>query len=163
MNDKDAFKDMEDIFLSKSKGFSDALRCKVKNAYDPEDISDLDFTRDLGKPGEYPFTRGIHPEMYRGKLWTMRTLVGFGSPEESRERVKRMAELGTTGINIVPDGPTLNGLDPDHPLAEGEIGAVGIPFPTIRDMEAFLDGIFCYFIYGVAHKKDNRSMNYDAL
>ena len=141
MDDKDAFKDMENIFRSKAKGFSESLGCRVKETYGPEDINDLDFAREVGRPGEYPFTRGIHPGMYRGKLWTMRSLVGFGTPEDTRERVKQMARLGTGGVNVIADAPTLNGLDPDHPLAEWEVGVVGIPFTTLKEMESFLDGI----------------------
>ena len=141
MSEEKVFEKMEKAYHEKATGYSDSLRSDVKEVYGPEDIRDLDFLRDVGKPGEYPFTRGIHPNMYRGKLWTMRTLVGFGTAEESRERVKRMAELGTTGINIIPDGPTLCGLDPDHPLAEGEIGVVGMSLPTLKDMEIFLEGI----------------------
>ena len=141
MKEEKVFKDMEKAYRQKASGFSESLGCTVKATYGPEDIADFDISKEVGKPGEYPFTRGLYPDMYRGKLWTMRSLVGFGTPEDTRERVKQMAKLGTGGINIIVDGPTLNGLDPDHALAEGEVGVVGIPFTTLKDMEAFLDGI----------------------
>lgn len=141
MKEEKIFEEMEKAYSKKATGFSDSLRCEVKKVYSQDDIADLDYSRDIGKPGKYPFTRGIHQDMYRGKLWTMRSLIGFGTPEDSRERVKYMSLLGTGGLNIIPDGPTLNGLDPDHPLAEGEIGVVGIPFTTLNDMEIFLDTI----------------------
>ena len=113
----------------------------AKFVYSPEDISDLDYEKDIGNPGEYPFTRGVYPGMYRDRLWTMRELVGFGTPEETREKVKSLIKEGMTGLAIICDLPTYLGIEPDHPLAEGAVGLEGIPFYTLKDMEAFLEGI----------------------
>jgi methylmalonyl-CoA mutase N-terminal domain/subunit len=88
---------------------------EIKRLYTPEDIKDFDYERDLGSPGEYPFTRGIYPTMYRGRLWTMRQFAGFGGPEETNRRFKYLLEHGQTGLSTAFDMPTLMGLDSDHP------------------------------------------------
>jgi methylmalonyl-CoA mutase, N-terminal domain len=93
------------------------------------------------KPGEYPYTRGIHPDMYRGRLWTMRQYAGFGSAIESNERYRYLLQQGQTGLSVAFDLPTQMGLDPDHPLATGEVGKVGVSIATLRDMETLLDQI----------------------
>ena len=113
----------------------------VKELYTPGDIADIDYPNDLGDPGEYPFTRGIHSNMYRGRLWTMRELTGYGTPEDTAERVKLLIAEGTTGLNVICDLPTYYGIDADHPLAEGQIGGVGIPLSSLKDMEAFSESI----------------------
>src|SRR6204780_2685037 len=111
---------------------------EVKRDYDPEDLSDLDFVNDLGFPGEYPFTRGVQPTMYRGRLWTMRQYAGFGSAEESNRRYRYLFEQGQTGLSVAFDLPTQMGRDSDHPLAEGEVGRVGVPICSLADMEVLL-------------------------
>jgi methylmalonyl-CoA mutase N-terminal domain/subunit len=114
---------------------------QIKRLYTPEDIKDLDYERDLGSPGEYPFTRGIYPTMYRGRLWTMRQFAGFGGPEETNRRFKYLLEQGQTGLSTAFDMPTLMGLDSDHPLADGEVGVEGVAVDTLRDFEILFDGI----------------------
>src|SRR5882757_4193923 len=110
----------------------------VKRAYDPEDLNDLDFVNDLGFPGEYPFTRGVQPTMYRGRLWTMRQYAGFGSAEESNRRYRYLFEQGQTGLSVAFDLPTQMGRDSDHPLAQGEVGRVGVSICSLADMETLL-------------------------
>ena len=93
------------------------------------------------KPGEYPFTRGIYPNMYRGRLWTMRQHAGFGTAEESNARYRYLLEQGQTGLSVAFDLPTQMGMDPDHPLAAGEVGKVGVSIASLRDMEVLLRDI----------------------
>ena len=111
--------------------------------YTPEDLDTADFNyqQDLGMPGQYPYTRGIQPNMYRSRLWTMRQYAGFASPEESNRRYRYLLEQGQTGLSIAFDLPTQMGYDSDHPLARGEVGKVGVPIGSLRDMEILLDGI----------------------
>ncbi len=113
---------------------------RVKPVYGPRDLPDFDYQRDLGDPGEFPFTRGIHSGMYRTRPWTMRQYSGFGTPHETNERFKFLIAHGQTGLNVAFDLPTQLGLDSDDPLAEGEIGRVGMAVDTLRDFEvAFAD------------------------
>lgn len=114
---------------------------KVKPVYTPEDIKDLDYARDLGNPGEFPYTRGIHPEMYRKQPWTIRQYAGFGTPKETNERFKFLIANGQTGLNVAFDLPTQLGLDSDDPRAEGEVGRVGMAVDTLRDFEIAFEGI----------------------
>ena len=111
---------------------------EIKREYDPEDLSELDFVNDLGFPGEYPFTRGVQPTMYRGRLWTMRQYAGFGSAEESNRRYRYLFEQGQTGLSVAFDLPTQMGRDSDHPLADGEVGRVGVPICSLADMDVLL-------------------------
>jgi methylmalonyl-CoA mutase N-terminal domain/subunit len=109
--------------------------------YGPEETDDLDYLEDLGFPGQYPFTRGIQPTMYRGKLWTMRQYAGFGTARESNERYKYLLEQGTTGLSVAFDLPTQMGFDSDSPRARGEVGKVGVAIDSIADMETLFDEI----------------------
>jgi methylmalonyl-CoA mutase, N-terminal domain len=111
--------------------------------YTPADLARIGFdpARDLGRPGEYPFTRGIYPTMYRGRLWTMRQYAGFSTAQETNRRFRYMLDRGLAGINIAFDLPTQHGYDSDHPRAWGEVGKVGVPISSLRDMEALFDGI----------------------
>src|SRR3990170_310026 len=93
--------------------------------YTPDDLRDFDYPRDLNHPGEFPYTRGIHPTGYRGKLWTMRQFAGYGSPEETNARYKALLSAGGTGLSVAFDLPTLMGRDPDHELSLGEVGKGG--------------------------------------
>jgi methylmalonyl-CoA mutase N-terminal domain/subunit len=113
---------------------------EVRHIYNPGDI-DLDYERDLGFPGEYPFTRGIHPTMHRGRLWTMRQYAGFGTAETSNARYRYLLSQGQTGLSVAFDLPTQMGYDSDHPMAEAEVGMVGVAIDSLRDMEALLRGI----------------------
>jgi len=109
--------------------------------FSPDDLKDFDYEQDLGDPGEYPFTRGIYPTMYTGRLWTMRQYAGFGTAEESNRRYKYLLEQGQTGLSVAFDLPTQMGYDSDHPLAEGEVGKTGVAIDTLKDMEILFDGI----------------------
>ncbi len=113
----------------------------VERVYTPEDIRDMDYLEDLNFPGEYPFTRGIQATMYRGRFWTMRQYAGFGTAEESNKRYKYLLEQGQTGLSIAFDLPTQIGYDSDHPLAQGEVGKVGVAIDSLEDMEILFDGI----------------------
>jgi methylmalonyl-CoA mutase N-terminal domain/subunit len=112
-----------------------------RDLYTPLDIAGLDYERDLGFPGDHPFTRGIQPTMFRSRLWTMRQYAGFGTTEETNERYKYLLEQGVTGINVAFDLPSQLGHDSDDPAAEGEVGKVGIACPSLREMESLLDDI----------------------
>jgi methylmalonyl-CoA mutase N-terminal domain/subunit len=107
----------------------------------PEDLADRDPALELGFPGEFPFTRGIHPTMYRGRLWTMRQYAGFGTAAESNQRYRYLLSQGVTGLSVAFDLPTQIGYDSDHPLAAGEVGRVGVAIDTIDDMALLFDGI----------------------
>ena len=98
----------------------------------------IDYGRDIGDPGEFPYTRGIHPSGYRGKLWTMRQFAGFGTPEETNARYKELLAAGGTGLSVAFDLPTLMGRDPDHPLSLGEVGKCGVSITSLADMETAL-------------------------
>jgi methylmalonyl-CoA mutase N-terminal domain/subunit len=111
---------------------------KYEGLFDPTDIKDLKYDRDIGLPGEYPYTRGIYPTMYRGRLWTIRQYAGFGTAEESNKRYKSLLESGETGLSIAFDLPTQMGYDSDHPLARGEVGRVGVSIDSLEDMERLL-------------------------
>jgi methylmalonyl-CoA mutase N-terminal domain/subunit len=116
---------------------------RPKSLYTPADLAEqgFDAERDLGTPGQYPFTRGIHPAMYRDRLWTMRQYAGFGTARETNHRFRYMLERGMTGINVAFDLPTQHGYDSDDPRARGEVGKVGVPVSSLRDLEILFDGI----------------------
>ena len=116
---------------------------KVKPVYGPEDLERAGFKyeKDLGAPGEYPFTRSIHPQSYRSRAWTTRQYTGFGTPEETNERFKLMIANGQNGLNVAFDLPTQMGYDSDHPLAEGEVGRVGMAIDSLKDFETAFAGI----------------------
>jgi len=113
----------------------------VKRIYTPLDVKHLDYVRDLGFPGEYPFTRGVYPTMYRARLWTMRQYAGFGTAEQTNQRFKYLLEHGQTGLSVAFDFPTQLGYDCDYPLAKGEVGKAGVSVSTLRDMEIIFDRI----------------------
>ncbi len=114
---------------------------RVNRLYTPLDVPTLDYERDLAFPGQYPFTRGVHPTMHRGRLWTMRMFAGFGSAEETNARYKYLLAHGETGLSVAFDFPTLYGYDTDHPLAEGEFGKCGVAISSLADMAILFDGI----------------------
>ena len=113
----------------------------VQPLYTPSDLADWDYDRDVGYPGEFPFTRGVQATMYRGRVWTMRQYAGMGDAEESNKRYKYLLAHGTTGLSVAFDLPTQIGLDSDHPLATGEVGKVGVAIDSIEDMQRLFDGI----------------------
>lgn len=114
---------------------------KVKLFYDPEDMPRFDYETSLGNPGQYPYTRGIYPTMYRGKLWTMRQYAGFSTSENTNSRFKFLLEQGQTGLSLALDLPTQLGLDSDDPLAKDDVGKLGVAIDTLRDMEEIFEGI----------------------
>ncbi|MFQ5595164.1 MAG: methylmalonyl-CoA mutase [Anaerolineae bacterium] len=113
----------------------------IRRLYTPLDNAGLDYMNDLGYPGEFPFTRGVHPTMYRGRLWTMRMFAGFGTAEETNQRFKFLLEQGQTGLSVAFDLPTLYGYDTDSPWGLGEFGKCGVAISSLRDMEVLFDGI----------------------
>lgn len=114
---------------------------EVKPLYTPLDVAETDYARDIGFPGEYPYTRGIQPTMYRGRLWSIRQYAGFGTPEETNKRFKFLLAEGQPGLSVAFDLPTQLGYDSDDPLAQGEVGKVGVAVDTLADMETMFDGI----------------------
>jgi len=110
-------------------------------AYYGPDKRDVDYDTKLGNPGEYPYTRGAYPEMYRSRMWTLRNIVGYGAPEDTREGLLKTIAAGGNGINVVGDPPTTQGIDPDHPAIGPEVGLEGCSLPTMRDMERLLAGV----------------------
>src|SRR2546430_7511587 len=121
--------------------FSTLSDLEISRVYAPDDLPAFDPARDLGRPGEYPFTRGIHPTMYRRRLWTMRQFAGFGSPEDSNRRFHYLLEQGQTGLSTAFDMPTLMGYDSDHARSEGEVGREGVAIDSLADMETLFAGI----------------------
>jgi methylmalonyl-CoA mutase, N-terminal domain len=113
----------------------------IDRLYTPDDLSGFDESRDLATPGTFPYTRGIHPTGYRGRLWTMRQFAGFGTPEETNQRYKTLLQAGGTGLSVAFDLPTLMGRDPDHPLSLGEVGKCGVSIVSLADMERLFEGI----------------------
>jgi|UPI0004AFB340 methylmalonyl-CoA mutase N-terminal domain/subunit len=113
----------------------------VKTVYAPDDIKDLEYLEDLGMPGSFPFTRGVQPNMYRGRFWTMRQYAGFSTAEDSNARYRYLLSQGSTGLSVAFDLPTQIGYDSDHSMAQGEVGKVGVPVDTLADMEILFDQI----------------------
>ena len=114
---------------------------EIRDLYVPADLAGLDEDRDLGRPGEYPYTRGVQPTMYRGRLWTMRQYAGFSTAEDTNRRFRYLLEQGQTGLSVAFDLPTQMGYDSDAPQAEGEVGRVGVPISSLADMEVLLAGL----------------------
>ena len=121
--------------------FKNLSEIEIKNVYTPEDIANLDYLKDMGFPSEFPFLRGVHSTMYRGRVWTMRMFSGFGSAEETNQRYKYLLKHGETGLSVAFDYPTLYGYDTDHPLARGEFGKCGVAVSSLKDMEILFSGI----------------------
>jgi len=140
---------MKENWLKKNEGISKSRDAKfitasgepVELLATPDMLKNFDYDNDLGYPGEYPYTRGIHNNMYRGKLWTMRQFAGFGTPEDSNKRYHYLLKRGQTGLSIAFDLPTLMGLDADDPFSEGEVGICGVSVSSLEDMEILLDKI----------------------
>jgi len=128
-------------YPERKKQFVTGSNAPVDRVYTPLDQVDSDYSRQLGLPGEFPYTRGVQPTMYRGRLWTMRQYAGFGTAEESNARYKYLLEQGQTGLSVAFDLPTQIGYDSDHPLSEGEVGKVGVAIDSLADMEVLFGGI----------------------
>jgi len=127
--------------LPERSGFSTSSDVPVDRVYTPLDIADFNYLRDLGFPGEHPFTRGVYPTMYRARFWTMRQYAGFGTAEQTNRRFKYLLEQGQKGLSVAFDFPTQVGYDCDHPMAHGEVGRAGVSLSTLHDMEIVFDGI----------------------
>ena len=146
---KSSFKDSDENNVGKQLGkfperkenFSTGSDKTVERLYTPIDIQDMDYEEDLGYPGQYPYTRGVQPTMYRGRFWTMRQYAGFATAEESNNRYKYLLDQGQTGLSVAFDLPTQIGYDSDHALSEGEVGKVGVAIDSLKDMEVLFDGI----------------------
>jgi methylmalonyl-CoA mutase N-terminal domain/subunit len=121
--------------------FEDPSGISLRTVYTPLDVAHHEYEKEAGLPGEFPYTRGIHPTMYRGRLWTMRMFSGYGTPEETNSRLKYLLKEGETGLSIAFDMPTLYGVDADNSRSEGEVGKCGVSVSSLRDMEVILDGI----------------------
>src|SRR3989449_2924122 len=113
----------------------------IEPLYTPDSLNGFDYDTDLGYPGQYPFTRGIHASLYRSRLWTMRQFAGFGTPRQTNERFRFLLEKGQTGLSTAFDLPTLMGLDSDDPRSLGEVGRLGVAVDTLEDMLQLYDGI----------------------
>src|SRR5579863_6001793 len=113
----------------------------IDHLYTPDDLTGTDADTSIGYPGEFPYTRGIYPTMYRGRLWTMRQYAGFGTAIESNQRYRYLLSKGQAGLSVAFDLPTQIGMDSDHPLALGEVGKVGVAIDSLEDMETLFDGI----------------------
>ena len=139
--EEETLKPALDKHPERKKSFQTVSLDEVERLYTPADTADLDFTRDIAFPGEFPYTRGIHPTGYRGKLWTMRQFAGFSTPEETNARFKYLMAQGQTGLSVAYDLPTLMGYDADSVLSEGEVGKCGVAVSSLSDMEVLFDGI----------------------
>ena len=125
----------------RKKDFFTESGIPVKRLYTPLDLEESDYVRDLAFPGEYPYTRGVYPSMYRGRLWTMRNYAGFGTAEDTNKRFRYLLKQGMPGLSVAFDLPTQIGYDSDHPMAEGAVGRVGVAVDTLADMETIFEGI----------------------
>ncbi len=125
----------------RKKAFKNLSGIEIQELYGPAEIQNLDYARDLGDPGEFPFTRGIHPTMYRGRLWTMRQFAGFATPEETNRRYRFLLSQGVAGLSVAFDMPTLMGYDSDHPRSKGEVGRCGVAIDSLADMESLFRDI----------------------
>ena len=147
-------KELEKIAKARAEWDKKAAACEERDAlfetvsgapvaplYTPADVAEMDYEHDLGVPGEYPFTRGVQTNMYRGRLWTMRQFSGFGSAEDTNARYKYLLGHGQTGLSVAFDLPTIMGRDSDHPYAKGEVGKCGVAISSLADMEVLFDGI----------------------
>jgi len=130
-----------DATPERQKSFTTISNHEIRRLYTPLDVEGLDYERDLGNPGEFPYTRGIHPTMYRGKLWTMRQFAGFGTAKDSNKRYHYLLEHGQTGLSVAFHMPTIMGYDSDHDRSRGEVGKVGVSIDTLDDMETLFHGI----------------------
>ncbi|MDP2268379.1 MAG: methylmalonyl-CoA mutase family protein, partial [Deltaproteobacteria bacterium] len=146
---REELKHWEETTLNKSlakaperkPAFKTTSQTETKRLYTPVDTEERNYCQDLGFPGEYPFTRGVQPTMYRGRFWTMRQYAGFATAQETNQRYRYLLDQGQTGLSVAFDLPTQVGYDSDHPLAGGEVGKAGVAIDSLRDMETLFNGI----------------------
>jgi methylmalonyl-CoA mutase N-terminal domain/subunit len=139
--EKNTLKETLDKFPERKEEFITTSSEVINRLYTPADLSNKTYEEDIGYPGQFPFTRGVHPTMYRSRPWTMRMFAGFGTAQETNQRFKYLLEQGQTGLSIAFDMPTLMGFDSDAPEAEGEFGRCGVAVASLKDMEVLLDGL----------------------
>ena len=139
--EKDTLKKLLERFPERKKEFSTISDMIIKRLYTPEDLAEKDYLKDIGFPGEWPYTRGVQPTMYRGRLWTMRQYAGFGTAEDSNKRYKYLLKQGQTGLSLAFDLPTQMGYDSDHKMCRGEVGKCGVAISSLMDMEVLFDDI----------------------
>jgi len=132
---------LEESYMEKPKRVTTWSGLSVNELYAPQDMVNIDYHRDLGDAGEYPFTRGIHRNMFRGKLWTRRQICGYGTPQDTNQRIKFLIKEGASGLFVIPDGTTHHYVDGDHSIARGEVGRLGAVLYTLGDMEETFDGV----------------------
>ncbi|MBI4774380.1 MAG: methylmalonyl-CoA mutase [Deltaproteobacteria bacterium] len=132
---------LDDKFFARAGRHMTWCNIPVEPHYSPENIRHMDYRKDIGDPGEFPYTRGIFPDMYRGRLWTMRELVGFDSPKRTNERIKLQIEEGANALNLIGDIPAQTGIDSDHPMAEADVGAEGVPLCSVLDWDICMSDI----------------------
>jgi methylmalonyl-CoA mutase N-terminal domain/subunit len=130
-----------DAYYEKPTGLNTWSGLPLEDFYGPEDLSSFDYRKSLGNPGEFPYTRGIHRDMFRGRYWTRREVTGYGTPEETNERLRFLMEQGSSGLNVIPDNPSIMGLDSDHPRAEGEVGVQGAPMCCLEDIDLLMKDV----------------------
>ncbi len=140
-NMKSNIKDLMDTYFERPKRTTTGSGFPVEEIYTPKDIEGSDYEKDIADAGTYPYTRGIHPDMFRGRYWTKREVTGFGTPTDTNQRLKKQITEGVSGLNVIRDNPTNLGIDPDHPLAEGDVGLVGVSLCSLKDMEELTYGI----------------------
>ncbi|NOR17465.1 methylmalonyl-CoA mutase [candidate division WOR-3 bacterium] len=138
---KDGWEKKSKTCKERDQEFTTVSGLSIKTLYTHEDLKGFDYNRDLGYPGEFPYTRGVYTNMYRGRLWTMRQFSGFGTPKDTNKRYKYLLKHGQTGLSVAFDFPTLYGCDSDDPFACGEVGKCGVAIDTLRDMEILFNGI----------------------
>ena len=136
-----AFDKMEEAFWKKAGDYAIEAGIHLKEVYTPDDVRDIEYERDIGDPGCYPYTRGAYSHGYRGRLWTMREETGFGEPEDTNKRIKELVNMGTTGVNFIPDIPTLVGIDPEQHQSKLNVVTECVSLYTLQDMEGVLDEI----------------------
>ncbi|MBC8527394.1 MAG: methylmalonyl-CoA mutase family protein [Candidatus Cloacimonetes bacterium] len=141
MNKKEIWKERFKKTESRKEKFTTVSDLKIKPLYTPDEISNLEYEKDISYPGEFPFTRGVYTNMYRGRLWTMRQFSGFGTAQDTNKRYKYLLKHGQTGLSVAFDFPTLYGRDSDDPFSLGEVGKCGVAIDTLHDMEILFDGI----------------------
>ncbi len=139
--ERECYLPLRDRSPERCERFENLSWTEIKALYGPEDIPDFDYLEDSGMPGEFPYLRGVHSTMYRGKVWTMRQFAGFGTAEETNQRYKYLLAHGETGLSVAFDYPTLYGYDTDHPLARGEFGKCGVAISSLKDMELLFKDI----------------------
>ena len=135
------FRESTSTIPERLEQFSTVSDRPIQDLYTPLDIQELDYARDIGFPGQFPFTRGVQPSMYRGRLWTMRMFAGLGTAKDTNERFHLLVNQGQTGLSTAFDMPTLMGYDTDSPKARGECGRCGVAIDTLRDMEILFEGL----------------------